>query len=189
MRYYLREQYQASHNAPGQRPGIQTSQGNSDYASPGACSAAQGCITRTQDSNGPVCVSVKQRVPNHPLSRRFTHTSPQSRSVPGHVAPVAVRQDASMTSPQQPPPTRGGEAVASPVLIFATVNLCGPGPPQNIRCKLNMALLTGTVSAPQIKSACMNNPRYSTAHAIVLPYLMTLSLVRGSRDGSVILRH
>ena len=125
MQHYLREQYQASHNAPSQRPGIQTSQGNSDYASPGTCSAAQGRITRTQDSNGPVYVSVKQRVPNHPLSRRFTHTSPQSRSVPGHVAPVAVRQDASMTSPQQPPPTRGGEAVASPVLILRRLICAG----------------------------------------------------------------
>ena len=40
---------------------------------------------------------------------------------------------------------------------FATVYLYGPGPPQNIHRELNRALLTGTMSAPQIKSACMNN--------------------------------
>ena len=141
MRHYLREKYRASLQA---QPG----KFRLCYSRDVYCSA--GCIKRTQDSNGPVYVSAKQRVPNHPLCRRFTHTSPKSRSVPGHVAPVAVHQDASMTSPQQPPPPRswGRDGVVSR-FSFATVCLYGPGPPQLHR-KLNRALLTGTMSAPQI---------------------------------------
>ena len=115
-RHFSRKQYQAGHDVPGRHPGIQAQPGDFRlcYSRDVYCNSG---LHYAHPGGQWASISLRQAEGTSlPLWRKFTHTSPKSRSVPCHVTPVTVRQDAGRTSPRRPPPQgRGDATVASPI--------------------------------------------------------------------------